>query len=319
MTEQTSTTTPATQAGSLVDRTVCLAITRGKFGNHRKASVATLTDGATVVVDKKLISASKRLLDSDELKAITKLDGEVVTYLSGLALPSMFRSGVHLIPIPLVQRVDEDLRAFKARRADLVDAFVAAYPRLITDIEARLGGMFNALDYPPADRVRAMFLFEWQYVTFGVPGSLKAIKASLFEDEKNKYAKKLEEASAACQTAMRVGLFEVVAKMSERLTDEIDPATGERKRKVFKKSTIDNLSAFLKTFELRNVTDDVELATLVGKARQLMNGVDPDVLRDKDNESIRKVVGDGFAAIAASLETMGVDRQSRSIDLFDDM
>lgn len=315
----TQTTPTPTPAGSLVDRTVCLAITRGKFGNHRKASVATLTEGSTVQVDKKLISASKRLLDSDELKAVTKLDSEVVTYLAGLALPSMFRSGVHLIPIPLVSRVDEDLRAFAARRADLVDAFIRAYPSLVSAIETRLGSMFNSLDYPPADRVRATFLFEWQYVTFGVPGSLKAIKASLFEDEKNKYAKKLEEASDACRMAMRIGLSEVVNKMVERLTDENDAATGEVKRKVFKRSTVDNLADFLKTFELRNVTDDADLAGLVSKARQLMNGVDPEVLRDKDNASIRASVAEGFASIAESLETMGVDRQSRAIDLFDEV
>lgn len=308
--------------GTILDRAVCLVLNFAKFGNHKKASVAKIMEIARDEVrashdqvtpnqtfNRSMVSASKKLLDSKELKAVTDLDRRVMVYLSNLALPSMFKSGVHLIPIPLVEKIETDLRTFRDERTALVDRFCEVYPDQVREVERLLCDLFNPLDYPTVEKVRLSFEFEWQYVTFGVPGTLKAIKASLFEDEKNKHAKKLEEAADACRMAMRVGMAELADKMADRLkTDD------GGKKKIFKASTVENVSQFLRTFEMRNVTDDEELGVLVAKARELMNGIDPDMLRN--DEDIRRSVQAGFDEIAKSLETMGVDRHTRAIDLY---
>lgn len=314
-----------TPKGTIMDRAVCLVVERGKFGNSKKAPIAKIMEiarkeangheGAFALgetVDRRLLSASKKLLVSPELKAIASVDGEIFQYLDKVALPSMFKSGVHLIPIPLVEKVETDLREFRTRRAAQVARFLEVYPDQMREIETKLGELFNPLDYPSVDKLKTMFVFEWQYVTFGVPGSLKAVKASLFEEERKKYAAKLTEAADECRMAMRAGLAEVVAHMVDRLTvDETDPL--KPKKKVFKAKTVENVSEFLATFEMKNITDDADLGVLVSQARELMNGVDPKLLREDD--LVRRKLHEGFAAISASLETMGVDRHSRAIDL----
>ena len=71
------------------------------------------------------------------------------------------------------------------------------------------------------------------------------------------------------------------------------------------------MHSFLNTFALQNVTDDAELAGLVSKARQLVDGVDATTLRSDD--LVRKSVAEGFAELRAQLDKLIVERGTREI------
>ena len=75
--------------------------------------------------DKALILVSKRLLASPELQAIRTLDGELRRYLYDTCLP--FEVGIHLLPLGLLETVDEKLREFREKRSVLVEVFLDAY------------------------------------------------------------------------------------------------------------------------------------------------------------------------------------------------
>lgn len=322
---------PETPTATIMDKAVCMVVSKGKFGNRRKASVSQIMEIAVdeVVgenhdidvdsesrqqVDREVLSATKRLLESTELAEISALDHEVSAFLKKLALPSMFKSGVYLVPIALVEKIEDAMREFRDRRALLVEKFVAVYPTRIEEIKAKLGPLFNRDDYPSDAAIADLFAFDWQYVTFGVPGSLKQLKAGIFEDEKQKYAKKLEEAAEACTMTMRAAFSDLVANLREKISP-VQSADGKTKKRVLKKASVENLNQFLQVFDLRNVANDKELAALVSKTRELMNGIDADTLRSDD--LIRQKVRDGFAEVEASLESMVIDRQSRRIELLD--
>jgi ribosomal protein S15P/S13E len=235
------------------------------------------------------------LLDSAELKAIGRFDGEIRRFLYNICLP--FEIGIHLLPIQALEMVEQRLRAFRSDREALVQSFLAAYPGLCQDAARRLRGLYNPADYPPVEEVAREFGFSWQYVSFGVPEQLKGISREVFEQEREKAAQRMAEASSEIQQVLRETMARLVQHMADRLKDSAD---GKPLR--FKESTVSNLVEFLANFQFRNVTDDAELQRMVGQARDLLQGVKADDLRSTG--SLRSHVQQGMAEIAGRLDTM---------------
>src|SRR6266705_2654135 len=127
----------------LAKKTVCIKVRLSTMGNTRKVSTAQIEADA----DKALLRVSKQLVDSAELKAITRFDGEIRRFLYNTCLP--FEIGIHLLPIAALQTVEHRLRQFAEDRRQLVDAFLAAYPSLCQEAAKRLRGLYNPADYPP--------------------------------------------------------------------------------------------------------------------------------------------------------------------------
>jgi hypothetical protein len=255
-----------------------------------------------VDADKALIRVSKTLLDSPELQAIRALDGDVRHFLYDMCLP--FEVGIHLLPLGLVETVDEKLREFSEKRSVLVEVFLAAYPRLCQEAAGRLRTLHNPTDYPPVDKVRSHFTFSWQYVSYGVPEQLREISAQFFQEEREKAEVAMSEACSEIQQVMRASLLELVSHLRDRLGDQPD---GKPQR--LRESTLEKLRGFLATFDLRNVVDDQELKEQVDKARALLEGVNTDALRNMP--LIRARVREGMADLAAQMDVLAGDRISR--------
>lgn len=252
----------------LARKTVCIKVRLSTMGNTRKVSTSQIEADA----DKDLLRVSKHLLDSAELKAIGRFDGEIRRFLYGICLP--FEIGIHLLPVAALEVVEERLRQFLTDRAELVKAFLAAYPSLCQDAAKRLRGLYNPADYPPVDDAAREFGFSWQYVSFGVPDQLKGISQEVWEQEREKAAQRMAEASSEIQQVLRQSMADLVAHMAERLKEGADG-----KPLKFKQTTVSNLVEFLSNFSFRNVTDDQELQSLVTRARELLQGVEADDLR----------------------------------------
>lgn len=275
----------------LARKTVCIKVRLSTMGNTRKVSTSQIEADA----DKDLLRVSKHLIDSAELKAISRFDGEIRRYLYNMCLP--FEIGIHLLPIAALEAVEARLRQFAADRAELVKSFLAAYPSVCQDAARRLRGLYNPADYPPVEEAASEFGFSWQYVSFGVPDQLKGISREVWEQEREKAAQRMAEASAEIQQVLRESMVELVTHMAERLKDGVD---GKPLR--FKQSTVGNLVEFLENFSFRNVTDDQELQELVGQARDLLRGVHADDLRAAGDTRAR--VQQGIASIATALDRL---------------
>ena len=92
------------------------------------------------------------------------------------------------------------------------------------------------------------------------------------------------------------------------LVDRLSPSdTG--KSKTFKSSTLTNLLEFLNTFEARNLGNDVELAQLVSSAKNVLSGVNSQLLRS--DQSIAGVVQTGMGTIKDQLDSLLVKRPVR--------
>lgn len=289
----------------LARKTVCIKVRLSTMGNIRKVSTSQIEADA----DKDLLRVSKHLIDSAELKAIGRFDGEIRRYLYNICLP--FEIGIHLLPIAALEQVEQRLRQFTVDREQLVKAFLAAYPSLCLDAGKRLRGLYNPADYPPSEEVAREFGFSWQYVSFGVPEQLKGISQDVWEQEREKAAQRMAEASCEIQHVLRESMAKLVQHMADRLKDSAD---GKPLR--FKETTVSNLVEFLTNFEFRNITDDDELQALVAQARQLLQGINADDLRTTGE--LRTKVQQGMAGIAAQLDTMVTRTASRKFRFDED-
>ena len=282
----------------LAKQTVFIKLHLGLLGNSRKVSSSRVE----VDADKALIRVSKTLLDSPELQAIRTLDGDIRHFLYDMCLP--FEVGIHLLPLCLVETVDERLHEFKDKRRVLVESFLGAYPRLCQEAAGRLRTLYNPADYPPVDEVRSHFTLSWQYVSYGVPEQLREISARFFEEEREKAVVAMSEACTEIPQVMRASLLELVCHLRDRLGDQQD---GKPQR--LRESTLQKLRDFLGTFDLRNVVDDQELKEQVDKARALLEGVNTDALRNMP--LIRAQGREGMAELAAHMDVLAGDRISR--------
>ena len=287
-----------TAGEDLARKTVFVKLHLGLLGNSRKVSSAQVE----VDADKNLIRVSKTLLDSPELQAIRRLDGDLRRYLYNMCLP--FEPGIHLLPIGLIETVDTKLHEFEAMREELVEAFLAAYPRLCEEAAARLRTLYNPLDYPPVAEVRSEFTCSWQYVSYGVPHQLREVSERMFQDERDKAAQRMSEAYTEVRQVLREAMVELVAHLRDRLTDQPD-GTPQR----FRETTVQKLREFLDTFDFRNVTNDRELKEQVERARALLTGTTTDAIRN--TAELRSRVREGMAEIANRLGTIVSDRVGR--------
>jgi hypothetical protein len=288
---------------TLDDKSVLLVVDFHQLGNTRKVNTSQIQ----VDADKTMLRVNKSLLDSPELAAIKTHDGQTRQWLYTRALPSLFKEGVFRVPNTLVVEVDEYLNTRKAERQELVKAFRDSYSDRVREAMVRLNGLANPRDYYSPDEAASRFGLSWRYVTFETPNALRNLKDGLFEREKAKIAKLAQEASEEIKTVLRVQMAALVKRMVTQLT----PSSDGKKKKIYDSLT-GNVEDFLDTFDARNIADDTELKALVKKAREVIAGVDPTILRNA--EDIRKDVKDGFEQIGNQLDKMIIDKPARHFD-----
>jgi hypothetical protein len=307
-TEQT-----AEQAGTTIfDKTLCLVLARGSMGTTKKAKGAAQTVAAHAVASTpEMIALNKKLFVAPEYKAIKSLDSEFRVSLERKALPSLLKGGTYSIPIPFIEGVDDEVRDYATKRAALVQILKVAWPRIVAEAETALGvQLFDPRNYPNADQLDRLFYVKHNWIDYGVPGRLKAIKASIWKDERAKAEADLRNAKDQAITDIRSRALDVVKHIVERLTPSEDG-----KKKVFRDSMLGNVKEFIELFPVLNTAaGDGALSPLVDKARKALDGVDPRLLRD--DELVRQKVTEEFTAIQGVLDGM-LTEQTRKI-VFED-
>jgi hypothetical protein len=282
----------------LASKTVCITVNMGVMGNSRQIS----NSAVEVEADKDRIKVHKKLLDSPELAAITKANNELRRYLYDVCLP--FDLGVYLLPLGLVETVENRLQSFRRDWERLVSRFLEQYPRLCREASIALRGLYNPGDYPDVAEVRSRFSLSWRYISFGTPESLKTISDKMFQEERQKASDRMREASEEITAVMRASLLELTSHLRDRLTPGQDG-----KPKILRDSAITNLSEFLSTFDLRNVTGDSELSAIAAKCRETISGISPELLRNVSR--YREQVQSDMSTISSELGKLVSDKPSR--------
>lgn len=261
---------------NLAEQSVCLAVTLRRFGAKRKVDpedVAAPRQEGDDAPDARMLQVTKSLINAAELRDLDKLDRQIRQYLYDIGLPSPLKRNFYLIPVNMLAEVDQQLQAYSQERDRLVEALVQAWPDLIEEARTRLGRLFNPGDYPAAHTLRGLFSMEVTYMQFGVPTTLQQVPGM--------YERELQRHQAGWENnylEVRYTLRELFYQLAEKLAERLEPnAQGEFP--IFKSSTVDNMKQFLQTFPGRNLTGDLELATLVESLARQMERIDVRMLR----------------------------------------
>jgi len=295
----------ASGAEHLMERTVCLQLALGRFGDTRAVDKRLIE----VDADKSELSISKRLLRSEQLEAIRKHDSGTRRHVWEHSLPSPLRAGLYLVPLDMLVEIDAWLEARCQERDVLIRAFVEVYEQQVEEARAILRDVYNAADYPGTGQVRRSFSWDVRYLSFSTPSSLRSLSRGIFDREKEK-ARATLVGFVDEMKGMLAGQFrDLVDHMQDRLTP--DAETG--KRKIFRGTLVDGLADFLSTLpsRLNAVGGSDEISALAAEARGLISGVDATTL--KENESLRAQTAQAFGSIRDRLDATLTDLPSRRV------
>ena len=304
---------------NLMENTIALSVTFRKPGNRR----AMAKDCIDTEADKDMLHLSKDLLDSDELRAVGHVVGDTGMWLRRKCLPSLFRRGVYLLDIGKLDEVNAKLE--QVETVDFpkaVNAFLAVYPERTAESRGRLKGEFDPAQYPDAEILKHAFGMSYQYISFDVPGRLKALNKKLYDEQRQKLAEKMEQGAVTIMWALRESMAGMVNYMVERLNSK----TKDGKARGISKNSpmIDRMNEFLQDFATNyalvkgasNGEGEDPIDGMIAKAGKILKGVD--VSRLRGDEELRGEVSRDFEKIKAVLDTLLINKPTRAISFEDE-
>lgn len=268
------------QAATILQRAVCLVLHRNYLGNNRKIELSKVVDesGGTLTVDEEQFHTSINLVDPKVLRPVMKVQGKVKRYLVSRAITAhrVFGDSTFLIPMALVEEVDRVLTEFQEQIETEALLVSEVYEAAVEEQRAKVGAMFDRSKYPSKAQVARAFRVQWHYVQFQAPDRLETVNHALFEASQRHHQSQWADAFGEARLVLRSAAKKIVDEMIQKLRPGDDG-----KPKAFRGSALlRNLSDFLATYNLRDITDDAEMGVIVDQLRRLADGIDPETLND---------------------------------------
>lgn len=288
---------PVGSQSAILDKIMCVSVKLSRIGTSKKVD----TSAVEADVDKTMLRVSKKILEADELTAVSKHDNKIRKMLRTYIIPKVkfLRGGIYPIPIELVGKVDTELVSLFRERAVLCQKLFDRYTALCEEAKDPLRGLYDPLDYPPLSAVQKAYRADACYVNLGVPKALEKIDASIFQREQEQQKVRLAEAVQEVEAGMVEVMQGLVGHLLDRLTEDDDG-----KPKKFQKSLVDNFNQFLETFNAKNITENTQLSDLADELRQILKGVEPGTLRN--NKDVRSVVREGMVRMQDKIQGLGI-------------
>jgi len=298
----TATMVAAPANPAMLDRSIILHLRTGMLGSVAKVDSEIVDTDA----DKDRFKVTKDILDSAELKAISKHDGSVRSWVRAVSLPADFLgASKYLIPLQLVEEVMHRLDEYRQTREGLIEKFLTAYPDLVERARVELKGQFDEADYPTAAQARKAFTYQRNLLTFSTPTALKTLSQGLFEREAKRMADTVQNAVANIEAL----LFDQMKKLLDHMVDRLTPGE-DGKPKRFASKMVDGFGEVLELLSKRaSVIDNEPLMVLLQETGSVLKGVDAKTIRD--SESVRASVTTAFTDIAARLDAAVIDQPKR--------
>jgi len=291
---------------NITESTVVLNLELGRIGNRRR--LAKDTDSIKTDVDREMLHVAVDLFDAEELRECQNFLYALKARIRGYTVPSFLRGGMYLVKLEGVDQVERILNEAREGFRPLVDAFAAVSDTRREEAKERLGSAYDPAAYPTPDQIRGKYRISWRWLTLNTPSSLKKISKALFDQEKQKAEEQLHSAVEEINKLLAAEAKKLADHLVERLTPDEDG-----KAKKFRDSSVQNISEFLDTFNIRNIGDNQDLNKQVERMRKLLNGVSPDDLRKSDQ--LREDVAGKFSEMSKQLDLLIVDKPARFLDL----
>jgi len=255
--------------------------------------------------EERFLSAAKKLLDTTHpaFKAVTSVRSRLTSYWKGVSLPYP-EPGVRLIRRDRIENFDAQIRQFQSELDETVAVLDRHYENLKQTAREKLGGLYNAADYP--DSLVGLFEVEFDFPSVQPPDYLRQLNPELYQRECERVQQRFDEAIHLAEDAFIGELSRLVSHLTERLAGNADG-----KPKIFRDSAIENLTEFFARFRQLNVLSNEQLDSLVEDAQRVVRGIEPQALRD--NAGLRQQVATELSRVQSVLDGLLVDRPRRNI------
>jgi hypothetical protein len=255
--------------------------------------------------DSASISAGKRLIDvkHDAWKALTSIKSQATKYWKENSLPYP-ETGLRLIRQNRIEDFNSTFEDFREQLEAGVRMFDEQFAEIKEAARARLGSLFDASDYPSS--IEDEFQIQWDFPSVDPPDYLRRLNPEVYAEQSRRVAQRFDEAVELAESAFVEELDQLVNHLASRLARDDDG-----KPKVFRDSAVTNMSEFFTRFRELNIRSNDQLDVLVQRCESLMQGVQPQSLRD--NDTLRRSLSTNLSAVQSGLDQLVVDRPRRNI------
>jgi hypothetical protein len=280
---------------------VILNLEFGRVVNRRR--IPSETDAVETEIDRDMLHLGVDLFDAKELRACQNFQARLKTKVKGYCVPSFTRGGMYMVKLAAIETVDEILKEGIAGFDQYVKAFADVVETRRDESKERLGKAFDADAYPSRNEVHEKYRIEYNWLMMGTPD---ALPKDIFQRERKKSEASLKAAESRINLMLALEVKGMGDHLIERLTPSDDP---QAKPKQIRKSAVENIREYLKTFNLRNIGSTEELDAQVERMDAILSGVDSKDL--KDSASLRDSVKKEFEGVTQALDMIIVATPKR--------
>ena len=222
------------------------------------------------------------LAGSGKLEGIGKIANACRGWLYSVTQP-WGDNGDRILPVTTLLEFKSRLTDYERQFGDAVTEFLNDYDTLVSAAAFQLGDLFNRDDYPTRESIESKFGFRYSLLPLPQAGDFRVdIGNDGLRELQEQYERVMEQRVVGAMTEAWDRLHDVLTRMSERLTDDVD-ANGDTKRKIFRDSLVDNaieICGLLKSF---NITGDTRMDEMRRQLEDALRHVDAQTLRDSDH------------------------------------
>lgn len=219
------------------------------------------------------------LAGSHTLTEITKYAAGIRHWHNTQTLP-WSDNGTRMLPMANFMDYKQGLNVRLQTLETMFQTFFTEYPKLVNDAASKLGSLFDVSEYPDIETVKTKFRCRYVFSPMPDAGDFRVdaenqVKEELrqqYETEKNE---KVHEAMREAWNR----LHEVLQHISERMEDTVDE-NGNRVKKKFRESVIDNPAELCGLLTKLNVTKDPHLEEARRMLETAITGASVETLRE---------------------------------------
>jgi hypothetical protein len=276
------------------------------MGNSKRAYIDAKTDA-----EQSRFKIHKTLLNSPELKAISKADMKIRQFVYKESIP--FDMGSVLLAYTKVDFVTGVLENYKnVERPALVAELIARYPERVDEAKAELKAEFEPKHFPDVKEIAGFFSFDYKLMGFDVPGELASINKAAYQAQVEKAKAQIANVTHEIQQAQRTILFSLVDNLAFKLMPD-----DNGKARVINPGAVTKLQKFITDFSFNNVTGDSEATKLIAQLKALTEGASPETF--KSDAEMKAATAAKLISIQDSLEGLiDVKPERKYKDLEDD-
>lgn len=171
-----------------------------------------------------------------------------------------------------------------------VERFVAEYPKLSNEAQAKLGGLFSVHDYPSPRMIEHYFGIKMTLFPMPDVGDFRVVVS---EEEREQLVQEIRETEREGLKDLWSRLYEVVKKASERLSAP---------DAVFRDSLIENVTDICDLLTRLNVNEDATLESMRQTVESIATTAPSEVCRK--SAKVREVTAKSYSTIASKIDAI---------------